>query len=266
MTELFQVRELTPQTLPVATLRALPSPYAAHGVASRQAALRLGATFGVTGELHEEPALFRLRGEGGTLEIARPSGGFRFWAANAQAHRLARVEVSDERAVTLAETFLARHGLLDDAMGLCSVERSSVSVGTDDTVEPTQMPVAVFVDYGFSALGFEVIGPGAKMRVTITGKGHVTQLHRSFRPYEIAAWKDPLPVETALARFRQHPCFSDLDADTDRVVIERVFPAYYAASPRQAQVLLAPEYVFRGHVSTPTVPRFAFLKRLPAIP
>lgn len=266
MAELFQVRELVAQTLPLATLRALPSPYAGDLAASRAAAVRLAGTFGVVGPLEEDGTFFRLRGDGGTVEIARPGGGFRFWAANVQTHRLSRVEVSDERAVTVAETFLASHGLLDDELRLCSVERSAVSVGTDDTLEPTRMPVAVHVDYGFSALGFEMLGPGAKMRVTVTGKGQVTQLHRSFRPYEIAAWKDPLPIEVAVARFQQHPCFSDLDPSTDRVVVERVFPAYYAASPRQAQVLLAPEYFFRGHVSTPDVPRFAFTKRIPAVP
>lgn len=265
MTELFQVRELTLQTLPMATLRALPSPYAPSCASARDAALRLAGSFGVTGELEEEGAFFRVRGDGGALEIARPGGAFRYWASNVQAHRLSRLEVSDERAITLAETFLAHHGLLEEGATFCGVERSMVSVGTDDTLEPAQMPVAVHVDYGFSALGLQMIGPGARMRVTVTGKGRISQLHRAFRPFAIAAWKEPLPVEAALTQFRQHPCFSDLDADSDRIVVERVFPAYYAASPRNAQVLLAPEYVFRGYISTPDLPRFAFIKRIAAV-
>ena len=265
MPALFEFREVVEHTLPVPILRTLRSAYAVDTPGAVRAARALAQRFGVTGDVEEDRTHLRVRGPEGELEIRRLSGGFRFREAEPPSLVRRTVDLDDDRAIALADTFLAGHGLRDVSTYFAGIERTRLACGDDDAPDSAHGTVAVHVDYAFSALGLEMVGPGARMRATLTRPDRVTELHRCFRTYELAGWKTPLPVEAALARFQADPCFSDLRPGDDSVVVERVFPGYYVAGSRPDQTLLVPAYVFRGYVSTPDVPRFGFTKPTVAV-
>lgn len=145
----------------------------------------------------------------------------------------------DGRAKKLAAALLKRHGL--DA-GLASV--SSVTfVEADAQIgdsKPRTSRTAVDVNYRFQLGKHPVMGPGAKIKITLVGEGTPAQIVYFWRVPAKAADANAISATTALERFMRDPAFFHLRNKEATVTVHDVTFGYYAMSPTDFQRLYVP--------------------------
>lgn len=258
MNELFKLPERLPESprkVPMFRATRFESMGSRDEKYAKDLARRLRAarrSFGVEGDMRTEGARLVLRSGSASLEIYRASDSL-WWTDHALAYQeepRKGDQLPDEgKARKLAVALLERHGL--DA-SLAKVE--SVTYVEADTqrgeAKPRSERTAIDVNYTFSLEKYPVMGPGAKIKVSLAGDGTPAQLIYFWRTPTKASAAPAISATVALERFMRDPSFFRLRNKEALVEVKKVTLGYYAMSPTDFQRLYVPVWAIDASCMT----------------
>lgn len=230
------------------------------------AAARLARELGVEGEVTDRGSRLVVAGDRSTLEVFLASDSVRLMgpAIGGDDGDGAGVRVDEGRAVEVAEQFLDRLGRPDAEVRARTVGGEEVVRLTLGERQPVSTLVARQVNYRYALEGLPLVGPGAKVQVSVAGEGEVTGAYRFWRNVSAIDQIAPVKPSVAFRRFSAGPMFAGLTDATARVEMESVELALFCSPPSEPQAVLLPAYVFAGRVSTELLPDRRFVSYLPA--
>jgi len=196
----------------------------------------------------QRTALERFFGRSAYFEVEQASGGVfcadlsRLWAKAPQ---------PGDKVPTLGAQALraTAQGFLAAIRGIPEGE-VTVSTSTDrmEFVDPRgrrqSLPLGYNVTYRRLLEGYEVIGPGGKIKVFLDLNGQVAGYLRVWRKLTPVREQALLSVYEAAERFKKDPLGTVLLADVKRVVVSDIRLAYLARGMADPQRFLQPIFVF----------------------
>jgi hypothetical protein len=199
-------------------------------------------SFGVNGDVGTEGARLVARSGTASLEIYRPSDSL-WWTD----HALACQEelrkggpLPDEgKARKLAAALLEQHGLDASLAKVASVTYVESDVQRGEA-KPRSERTAIDINYTFSLDKYPVLGPGAKIKVSLAGEGAPAQLIYFWRKPSKASAAPAISATVALERFMRDPSFFRLRNKDALVEVKNVRLGYYAMSPTDFQRFYVP--------------------------
>jgi hypothetical protein len=158
------------------------------------------------------------------------------------------------QAMNTARDFLNRHGLLPNEAQILDVSETRTATMTDPNAAAAEVVNNLVVHFNFRVTGQEVVGPGAKMAVTIGDNGDVIGAYRAWRDIESEEEVDAGTPDRALGKFmeisREGPpnlFKTAMVKPVNKVRIQHFQVGYMVApGPEGARNTLEPVYVFRG--------------------
>ncbi|MCS6804322.1 MAG: hypothetical protein RMM98_02305 [Acidobacteriota bacterium] len=158
------------------------------------------------------------------------------------------------QAMNIARDFFSRHGLLPKEAQILDVSETRTATVTGPNATPSEVVNNLVVHFNFKIEGQEVVGPGAKMSVTIGANGEVIGAYRAWRDIESEVEVDAGTPDRALSKFieisRASPpnLFKTATLKPVNKVRIRHFQVGYmlAPGPEGSRNTLEPVYVFRG--------------------
>lgn len=259
--DLFEFPEI-PSAQRVAVLRARrpsdTSPAFAGKVADR---------FGVKGKVEDAGARFIVRDERSTMEFFVATGSVR-WSAHLSHRREAESQpkLPDERqAVDRALTRLREVDLAHSAASLHSVTDVEFSFQRAGEREDTTWPIARQVNLRFEVAGLPFFGPGAKMQVAIGDGGNPVEILRFWREVDVAEEVMTISPDHVIDILRRDETFAQLHPGEASVRFHDCRIGFYALPPREVQHFLVPVFALSGTVATPALPRYDFMRYVPAV-
>jgi hypothetical protein len=227
---------------------------------------RIASALGTTGEPRRAGQFTIVRGRRSVLEIYRASDSLR-WGLQSfdrEDRRVSDPPPDAAEALEIAGSFIDRAGLADPRASFHSLGRSEVVQAERDGTETARV-TAVHVNYRFELAGLPVLGPGAKMQVSIDGRRRVVEAYRFWREPVEAEPMAAIPAELAAEVLAADAMFADLDDESARVTIDHVELGYHAFPPMDRQGTLLPVYAFSGVISTRFLERYEFTRRALAV-
>jgi hypothetical protein len=232
-----------------------------------QAAAALAAKFGLTGEVRDAGSSFMASDRRGSLEVFHASDSLRWSTLHLQKSEDEKIAAlpDDKAAIKIAGEFLKERGISLANAKIKNVTRSELSRLQPRAKEPEVKTVAVHVNYGYALEGLPVLGPGAKMQVTIGAGSKVVECYRFWRGSKEVGERELISSQTVLELLRRDPMFRQLREGEARVAFSRVRLGYFALPPREYQRMLIPVYAFDGTISTRELERFDFVRYAVAV-
>ena len=230
-------------------------------------ARRWAEIFDVHGEIADLGQSFVIRDEQGDLEVFHASDSL-WWADVPAMNREPDGPVNlpcEEEAIDIANTFLQEHELFDDRCRVDTITYATAGEVVSEHTEPELYRIAMRVNYTFTLDGLPVMGPGARIGVTIGGDNKVIDLFKFWRePVQDRVF--PLLNPEAAARLLQKDAaFAQLKEDEARVIYNRFQLGYYALPCMEWQPFLGPVYQFSGIAHTPARKEIPFSRHVIAI-
>lgn len=265
MADLFEFPKLEGERREMAMFRT-PAPRR-----SGKDAVETARRFGLAAEPEDLGVYLLFRDETATLELFAASDSLRYsrWPGQQEEGKDGVRPPEPDAAAELARRVLDEHGLGDESARRASVTPLEVSRIERDGREPAGKPetrtVAVHVNYAFELDGLPVLGPGAKIQVTLGHEGELLECLRFWRrPEQLDAMPVIEPAE-AVKRLRRDPAYASLKPDGAKVVFHEATLAYLALPPRELQGYLLPVYAYRGTVSTRELERWEHTRYVVAV-
>ena len=260
--DLFSFPEIPP-VKHVAVLRPRRVSDAASGLARK-----LADRFGVDGKVEDAGARLIVRDERSTLEVFVASGSVR-WSAgmSRQCEAETQPKLPDgQQAIDCALTRLRELDLAHPAASVHSVTDLELSFRKAGAREDTTWAIARQVNLRFKLAGLPFFGPGAKTQVSIGERGEPVETLRFWREADVAAEMRAISSDYLIDILRRDETFSQLRAGEASVCFHDCQLGFYAMPPREVQRFLVPVFALSGTVSTPALPRYDFMRYVPAVP
>ncbi|MFX1532482.1 MAG: hypothetical protein ACFFBC_15300 [Promethearchaeota archaeon] len=170
-----------------------------------------------------------------------------------------------KEAYEIATNYLDQVGLSTNFAKFKSFTYSKGAMFKAETKQPTLINSEAHVNFDFSLENIPVIGPGAKIKVSIVEGDEVSGL--------IYYWRTPSKEETipiiepreALKRLTADKSFKELSPDTASVKLYSITLGYYAMSPTDFQRFLVPVYAIKGTVETKFLDPYNFTQHVVAV-
>lgn len=153
---------------------------------------------------------------------------------------------SDDEAPKIAVNYLRKIGMESKYAKFANVTRSITA--TEELGKlPTDITTEVHVNFSFTIDDYPIMGPGAKIRVSLVEGGQISSV--------VFFWRDPQkkepPVtairpEDALTWLTRSQRFNKLTPDQIRITLTSMRFGYFAISPFSFQRFLIPVYEVRG--------------------
>ncbi|CUR57277.1 hypothetical protein NOCA240027 [metagenome] len=199
-------------------------------------------------EVYAASQSFRLsrRGAASELDLASDSG------------------LDEQEAIARAYDYLTPY-LPAGVESFASVFESELLISEREGEEPKRLVIGTQVSLALSLDGVSLIGPGAKLQVTLDANGEVDSAYRMWRE---STRIDVVPGRSAdelAARFGDSPMFSDLSDETARVEVTSVSAGLLSVPPTERQPLLYPAVQLSGTVSTETASEVGFQTVIAAV-
>lgn len=187
------------------------------------------------------------------LEIYRPSDSF-WWTDLEVAYReepKGEKLPSDEEAREIALRYIKERNLETKYARFVSIARTTVAVSQAEKKEPQELlDTEVHANFSFSIDDYPVMGPGAKIKISMVEEGRIGNFLWFWRePYKEKDVEIISPDE-ALTRLTRDRRFSHLSPDDVRISIANMKFGYYALPPFDFQRFLLPIYEIRGTEET----------------
>lgn len=198
----------------------------------------------------QREALLEILGKDTHIEVHEASGGVfagdmgRLWAKAPSIKDQYHLP-DDKLIIERTEKFLDMIGGL--STDLKTVRRISVDTVElmDNKGERRSMPIGVNVTYRRILNGYEVIGPGGKLKIYHTTDGEVAGYQRVWRNILEEDEKQPVqPIEKAAELFRKDPLGRALLSDVKKVEVTDIRLAYHEQGIAESQQYLQPIYQF----------------------
>jgi hypothetical protein len=217
-----------------------------------QARRSLASRLGVEGDATDAGLWLVARDQRSSLEIYQASHSFRFTRQDidGEARDRRSVEMDADHAVAVAERFLEGVGRVQADSWVHSVTELEVLSVSAGGREPERRVAAMQVNFRFSLNGIALVGPGAKMQVTVGDGDEVIGAYRFWRDVEPTASVRVFPAEHAFERFARSPMFANLTDDTARAEVASAELGYLCLPPTEVQGMLLPVFRLRGTIST----------------
>jgi hypothetical protein len=215
-------------------------------------------SFGVEGEPEDHGTAVVVRDRAAAFELFTPSDSLRFtrWPG-LDGEPNGKLSIGDpEAAIERARDVIDQHGLGGGDAQVSSIAHVQLARTDGPGREPETQPVAVQVNLGFELDGLPVLGPGAKVQVTLGADSSLLECFRFWREPRETRTLAIIGLEEATRRLRDDPAYRELPNGRSRVVFDDVRLGYLGLPPRELQGYLFPVYAFRGTVSTPELERY----------
>jgi len=196
----------------------------------------------------QRTALEHFLGKSAYFEVEQASGGVfcadlsRLWAKAPQPGDKVPTLGAQTLRAAVQEFLTAIRGIPGD--------KTTVSTSTDrmEFVDPRgtrqSLPLGYNVTYRRLLEGYEVIGPGGKIKVFLDLGGQVAGYLRVWRKLAPVGEKALISVYEAAERFKKDPLGTVLLADVKRVVVSELRLAYLARGMADPQRYLQPIFLF----------------------
>lgn len=225
--------------------------------------------FRIRGQMEDQGTEVVMRVGSQQLRVFRSSQSFRWVDENlACSEKISTTLPHDEEAVEIAQAHLKRLGLTTDNAKVTGVDRMSVAVSDPDGSGIREAGASeVQVLFGFWLDDLPVLGPGAKIKVSLVANGEVSSVLWFWREPivdEAAPRLSVLPVERALERLARS--YGNAAANTEtRVNLRNVRLGHYALPPFEAQKFLIPVYEATGTEETRLLGSREIVSYVPAV-
>lgn len=210
--------------------------------------------FGIHGEPQDYGTQVVFKDGAKVLEVYRPSDSF-WWTDLEVAYREDVPERAklpdDEGAKEIALNYMKELDLESKYARVVSVARTSVAISETEMREtPRLLDTEVHVNLSFSFDDYPVMGPGAKIKISMIEGGKKSNFLWFWRePSKERGVKTIHPNE-ALARLTRDQRFVHLKSDKVRISLEEMRFGYYALPPFEFQRFLIPVYEIKGTEET----------------
>lgn len=171
----------------------------------------------------------------------------------------------DDEAVDKARAYLEKLYVDMTYVKLQSVTHTEVVHDGPNKKEVDSQQTAVNVNFSFDMDGISVVGPGAKIQVSLCDRDLVSQVHYFWRDARMTDEIDTILPDAALEKFMKDPRFIRLDERSSSVKIHDMNLNYFAMPPFEFQRFLIPVYTIRGTVSTKYLERYDFTTHIVAV-
>lgn len=203
-----------------------------------------------------------------TLEVYKTSDSV-WWTHNELAYRgkMPRgKKLPDKKAVVkIARRHLAKFGLTNKYTKISSVDYTEVAIAATARSKPRLVKTEAHAIFNFFLGGLPVMGPGAKIKVSLVEDGKLSSLLYFWRdPVKRKAMKLVHPKE-GLGKLINDPRFMRLSSDSAVVQLRKMRFGYYALTPTEFQRYLIPVYETKGTVKTSDFERYDFTHYIAAV-
>lgn len=224
--------------------------------------------FSIESEPDDLGDIVLFRDEDCTLEIYRASDSI-WWTDRKLAYREEIPEdlklPSEEDAMNIATDYLNEYRFANRYARFDSVSYTEVASSTSENEEPELLRTGITVNYAFQLDGIPVMGPGAKIQVSLVEDGKMCELLHFWRePDKVKEMQLIHPME-ALEKVTEDPSFMRLSPDDAVVDLHRIRFGYYAITPTDFQRYLIPVYAVDGTAKTEALERYDFTRYVVAI-
>ena len=198
----------------------------------------------------QREALQAFMGKRAYFELQEASGGVfagdmdRLWAKAPQFDDT--IESPDEKRIrTKAENFLTQiNGLPGDQKTIRRVSFDTMEL-MDKDGKRRSLPMGVNVTYRRLLEGYEVVGPGGKLKVFHDTKGDVVGYQRVWRKLSLEKENQSLiSINQVVERFKENPLGRALLSDVEKVEVKEVRLVYLEHGISDFQKYLQPVYLF----------------------
>lgn len=198
----------------------------------------------------QREALQSFLGKSAHFELQEASGGVfagdmdRLWAKAPKFKD--EIKSPDEKRIrTTAENFLAKiKGLPGKQETVRRVTIDTMEL-MDKSGERRTLPMGVNVTYRRLLEGYEVVGPGGKLKVFHDTNGDVVGYQRVWRKLRPEKERQPLiSIRQAADRFKENPLGRALLSDVDKIEVTEIRIAYLEHGIAVSQQYLQPIYLF----------------------
>lgn len=226
----------------------------------------LAKTFAMTAKPRDAGTRLIISDRRGQLELMVASGSMRWSTLHLTTEEVAaKVDLpADADARELADAFLKNRRLESPHASFFSVTSTDVAIATKRRASPETTRIALHVNYQFTLSGLPVMGPGAKIQVTLGHRARVVECCRFWRDAEEADARPVLSVERLGEIVRGDSMIADLGDDI-RVDFHEARLGYFALPPREPQGWLLPVFALRGSIATRHLERYDFVRYVVAV-
>ena len=155
---------------------------------------------------------------------------------------------TEAEAINIAESFIKNNGGLPKDAYLKGVRQGYMekrNYKTDELVE--KYPMETKVDYGRKINGYEVVGPGDSITVSIGEDGKILGYMRTWRTLEEAGEIEILSSEEAITKLENGQLMEiPISPYANPLAIEEASIAYYSEVMGEYQEYYTPVWVFKG--------------------
>lgn len=233
----------------------------------RESLADLARLHGMDAEFADRGLWHVARTEDRVLEVYAASQSFRLTTrtGDSELDRAAERGLPEDEARARAEDYL--RPFLPDAARFAGsrVSEAEVLVSEGPDTEPRRFVTGTQVSVRLSVEDVDLVGPGAKMQVTLGPDGEVTAAYRMWREVTRVGSAPGLDAARLAERLGSSPMFASLTDGTARVEVESVVAGLLCVPPTEHQPVLHPAVAVRGTVSTEAAPGLGFVTYLSAV-
>ncbi|KRB92578.1 hypothetical protein [Duganella sp. Root198D2] len=235
--------------------------------AAMDLASKFAERFGVQARPQDMGARMIARDERSSLEYFVATGSVRYSTRPGQKSEAEyQPRLPDEKeAIDLAMKRLRELDLMHSSAAVHSVTDLEYSFRKAGDKEETVFPIARQVNMRFKEAGLPCFGPGAKIQVALGEGGNMDELLRFWREVDVAGEAITLSPDHLTDILMRDESFAQLRAGEASVQFHDCQVGFYALPPREVQGMIVPVFALSGTVSTPALPRYDFMRYVPAV-
>lgn len=230
-------------------------------------ASKFAERFGVRGKPQDMGARLIARDDQSSLEYFVATGSVRWNMRPSQKSESEfQPTLPDENAaVEYAMTKLREFDLMHASAAVHSVTDLEYSYRKVGDKEDTSYAIARQVNMRFKEAGLPFFGPGAKIQVSVGDGGRVDEMLRFWREVDVAGEATTISPDHLVDILMRDESFAQLRAGEASVQFHDCQLGFYALPPREVQGIFVPVFALSGTVSTPALPRYDFMRYVPAV-
>jgi hypothetical protein len=229
-----------------------------------RAVAELARRANVGGDVADRGAWLVAADDEATLEVFQASHSLRYMRRGERGEPRREGVIDEARAREAADAWVHAFGPDGAQYAVHSVAEAEVLVSRGRDRAPERFVTDLQVNFRFDIGGLPLIGPGAKMQVSVGHEGEVRGAYRFWREHRPMKEARIAPAEQACEHFRRHPMFARLKDGAAKAHVHSLRLGYFAEPPTEAQHVLLPTYEFRGVLATELHPHYEFVTYLPA--
>ncbi|WP_374580750.1 hypothetical protein [Pseudoduganella sp.] len=171
----------------------------------------------------------------------------------------------EKEAVEYATARLREFDLMHRAAAVQSVTDLELCMRKAGEKEDTVWPIARQVNMRFKEGGLPFFGPGAKIQATVGEGGRVDAMLRFWREVDVVGEGRTISADHLADILMRDESFAQLRPGEASVQFHDCQLGFYALPPREVQGIFVPVFAISGTVSTPALPRYDFMRYVPAV-